>query len=546
MPLPRSSFDTKPNDDRCTVCNKACAIKQAARNAKSHAARAAAAAALKAASSDPTVYDAKLGAHALETAACAARTTPRILKLLGAPADTAPTHLFFSTGVPGSAEFVMPFVWEEFSAVMHRTEVNIRPSPTSYFTMAWLKEHVALYILAASDETLNAAGSTGIEGLNQRLHQNKQLGERAWTDINGGPAHRVGHIYLCILAVFSKLPADVVFKPDVRQTAARAAAPTVLLTHKEYLAERALFEPGVLVNLLDEEADAFWAKAVQRREQQQAADFAVRVAGLAGSPYERMYANKLVAVVFPRVIYRALSVVQAEAVVAQHEAGETLTLAATPRITSHEQAEAMAAATTCNGSTLSPDAKLLCFTPDYATALQLAKSGPNPGNVVISFEAPHALSPRLLAWSMAASPLLPAATRANALNEVHVAASAPFAVTLEYAHGVVFGDRVLTTWNGLFQDQTFLASGCDISKFKAQVEAAGGRIVTDTSDKVTVLVSEDKSKRSRKNLFALNKKLPIISEAQFKAALESASTSASKAPSTVVSEAASRHGSIVE
>ena len=128
---------------------------------------------------------------------------------------------------------------------------------------------------------------------------------------------------------------------------------------------------------------------------------------------------------------------------------------------------------------------------------------------------------------------------------MHVAASAPFAVTLEYAHGEVYGDRVLTTWSGLFQDQTFLDSACDISKYKAQVEAAGGRIVTASSGKVTVLVSEDKSKRSAKHLFALSKKLPIISEAQFKAALEAASTSASKAPSTVVSEASSRRSSIV-
>ena len=107
---------------------------------------------------------------------------------------------------------------------------------------------------------------------------------------------------------------------------------------------------------------------------------------------------------------------------------------------------------------------------------------------------------------MAASPLLPADTRADALNEVHVAASEPFAVTLEYAHGEVYGDRVLTTWSGLFKGQTFLASGCDISKYKAQVEAAGGRIVKDPSGMVTVLVSEDKSKRSAKHLFALSKK----------------------------------------
>ena len=102
---------------------------------------------------------------------------------------------------------------------------------------------------------------------------------------------------------------------------------------------------------------------------------------------------------------------------------------------------------------------------------------------------------------------------------------------------------MLTTWSGLFKGQTFLASACDLSKYKAQVEAAGGRIVKDPSGMVTVLVSEDKSERSAKHLFALSKKLPIISEAQFKAALEAASTSASKAPSTVVSEAASKASS---
>ena len=589
---PRSSFDAKPNDNRCTVC-KACAIKKEARNAKSNAARDAATAALNAAAAavNSTIYDTAAPLERIKVAAAALRTSPLLLEALGPVGDGKASRNFFGAAFPGNiseTDAWAEIVNEAPSCFKNRGTGGgetpcIRPRAGGFFGKGILDEY-EIIVLGLSDYSLNATGSSGVEGGLQRIDLCLPYGSRLFTNVMGPFPGRPGFIYAtCMRARHEGIGGlDCVVKPAPTKL---PPAPK-LLPHASYLADLAAAPPDITLNLAGVEFPALLAAHRTRNAALERAYYLDRTSLLraAGSPWVPLLDAGLLKLADEGHLLRAVSLTQAAAINTSLAAGTPLPpIGEMVPLASSDAARNAVITQVRDGSRIATS--LSSWTPAVgvarvfaemqrpAAAASAAASAAAGSQIIVRIPVPRIISTDLVFLNVGGCKLLEAADAAHTAGRragggKHGKSLAAVSAALKehHVHGAATGYEILyrdgvwsdeamryavgegELWDGVFEGTGFASTVIRLGAYKKRIEALGGKVVEGPklSAEVGVLISADPGigdAATAKMRDAIARKLVIINGAALEAALAKAEATASASASTVVSEAASKASS---
>ena len=589
--LLRANFDTTPNGKRCTLC-KACAIVNAARhaehnpkhNAKNNAAKAAAAAV------NSTIFDAVAPLERIEVAAAALRTSPSLLEVLGPVGDGKASRNYFGAAFPGNISDMdawTKIVDEAPGCFTSRSGDNapcIRPRDGGFFGKSILNEY-KIIVLGLSDYSLNATGSSGVEGGLQRIDLCLPYGSRLFTNVMGPCPARPGFIYATCMLVRRAgiIGLNCVVKPA---PAKLPPAPT-LLSHASYLANLAAAPPDITLNLTGVDFPALRAAHRTRNAALERAYFLDRTSLLraAGSPWVPLLDAGLLKLADEGHLLRAVSLTQAAAINASLAAGTPLPPIGEMVVLASSDAARNAVITQVrDGSRLATP--LSSWTPALgvarvfaemqrpAAAASAAASAAAGSQIIVRIPVPRIISPDLVFLNVGGCKLLEMAdaehTAAGGTHGKGLAAGSA-ALKEHHVHGAATGYNILyrngvwsddamryavgegELWNGVFEGAVFASTVIRLGAYKERIERLGGKVVEGQklSATVGVLISADMGigdAATAKTRDAIARKLVIINGAALEAALAKAEATASTSASTVASEAAStassRRGSV--